>query len=52
MKYKVKKKEKRKAERMGERKCEKGKMRRNKSLPHHKVIGTRAMLALKWLVWG
>ena len=23
----------------------------NKSLPHHMVIGTRALLALKWLVW-
>ena len=22
--------------------------RKNKSLPHHKVIGTRALLALKW----
>ena len=25
--------------------------KRNKSLPHHMVIGTRALLALKWLVW-
>ena len=24
---------------------------KNKSLPHHMVIGTRALLALKWLVW-
>ena len=24
------------------------KYRRNKSLPHHKVIGTRALLAVKW----
>ena len=26
--------------------------RENKSLPHHKVIGTRALLSLKWFVWG
>ena len=25
--------------------------KKNKSLPHHMVIGTRALLALKWLVW-
>ena len=24
------------------------KIDQNKSLPHHKVIGTRALLALKW----
>ena len=27
------------------------KTKENKSLPHHMVIGTRALLALKWLVW-
>ena len=43
--------ERRKMEEMEREKRKWGEKRENKSLLHHKVIGTRALLALKWLVW-
>ena len=43
-----KKKKNKKIKKEKERRSKRGKTKRNKSLPHHKVIGTRALLALKW----
>ena len=49
MKIGLNKREKREFNSCNEREREKERERElNKSLPHHKVIGTRALLALKW----